>query len=128
MKRAIVFLSALALSAAVCAAPPQMRVNKFIAEGYAAYTEAERVSQTPASPGTGQLNIRTPARVITAGQRATAQKSALWDARTKASEYCHHAKDGYDSSRGAINLSVLMVTDDGLGYRVFMAHDCEKPE
>jgi len=100
-------------------------VNNNITEGYAAYREAGDRDETPSNPGSFQSNIKSPVKAVTDAERAAAQAEALYDARSKAHEFCHYAPDGYNDSLYAVNLSVLLMTDDGVGYTIYLAHDCE---
>ncbi|MEJ2576383.1 MAG: hypothetical protein P8106_06770 [Gammaproteobacteria bacterium] len=118
-------LGGLAISTVAYADPPPVRVNNFITEGYAAYTEVEARDETPGNPGSFQSNVKSPVKQVTAAERAAAQAEALYDARSKAHEFCHYAPDGYNLSLYAVNYSVLIMTDDGVGYTIYLAHDCE---
>lgn len=125
IRKTSLLLAALSLSTIAYADPPPVRVNNFVTEGYAAYTEASDRDDTPGSPGSFQSNIKSPVKVVTAAERAAAQGEALYDARSRANEFCHFAPDGYNTALYAVNLSVLLMTDDGMGYKVYLAHDCE---
>jgi len=123
--RIVLLPTGLVLSAAAVADPPPVRVNNFVTEGYAAYTEIDDRGDTPGNPGSFQSNIKSPVKAVTAAERAAAQGEALYDARSRANEFCHFAPDGYNTALYAVNLSVLLITDDGAGYKVYLAHDCE---
>ena len=125
IKAIALVLGGITLSAVAYADPPQVRVNNNISEGYSAYTEADDRDDTPDNPGSFQSNIKSPVKAVTDAERAAAQAAALYDARSNAHEFCHYAPDGYNESLYAINLSVLLMTDDGVGYTVYLAHDCE---
>ncbi|MEJ2257557.1 MAG: hypothetical protein P8X98_11235 [Woeseiaceae bacterium] len=126
MRTIALTLGGLVLSMTAYADPPPVRVNQQITEGYAAYTEADDRDDTPGDPGSFQSNIKSPVKQVTAAERAAAQAAALYDARTNAHEFCHYAPDGYNTSLYAINLSVLLMTDDGVGYTIYLAFDCEE--
>jgi hypothetical protein len=115
----------MAISTLAFADPPPVRVNNHITEGYSAYTEADNRSDTPDNPGSFLSDVKSPVKQVTAAERAAAQAAALYDARAKAHEFCHYAPDGYNASLYAVNLSVLLMTDDGVGYTIYLAHDCE---
>lgn len=125
MNKFIPLLGGIVFSTVAFADPSPVEVNKYVTEGYAAYTEAEGRAETSGNPGNVRSTIKSPQKVITAADRAAAQAAALSDARSKANEFCHFAPKGYNKALNALNYSVLLMTDDGVGYRIFLAHNCE---
>ena len=125
MNKFIPLLGGIAFSTVAFADPPPVEVNKYVTEGYAAYTEVDGRDDNPGNPGSFQSTIKSPQKAVTAAERAAAQAAALSDARSKANEFCHFAPGGYDSNLNALNFSVLLMTDDGVGYSIFLAHNCE---